>query len=549
MPLLPSLEELNAHIETMETYVVSHMPNAPELPPVLSQVWGRMRDDLMRFGPPSMPALPASITGLREVFVEVPPPPPPSIVKLPVGQGASTWLSRNKLAVASVVVGGGLLAGYAATRSSGPERSRPRFRILGRTKRKTTDMTSERREIILLLGADHAFGLALAKDLVSRGYVVIASVPRAELADELESHGAGFIRALVLNPTDPTTLNPFLRDMRSTLGLRFPLGTAGDPYASTASHPHIVSLVSLLSLAATDSHGIPEENTSFMPLSSMSLTQDYLPRLISAHVTPFGIIQGVLPHLRNTNKYMPKSHPNIVVLQSAYTLGPGRSGADAIVTTANTTALDVFRRELRTQGVDVFELDVGLIDSAGVVPLGLRRREAAKREKIASQVGRTPSSFEVLADTVAEVVGERNIFQWWKGSKRPVGAGARTYTLASRLPTRVLDFILAFPQGLLAMRKSDPGALPTSQPNISRSTQLPRIQTSSLARPEPESTLNTAVTPESSVAPQSAEPSPAEEDYRMHPAYNVPAGEVWHSGHSDLHDSWTSLSGRDTPQR
>lgn len=96
MPLLPSLEELNAHIETMETYVVSHMPNAPELPPVLSQVWGRMRDDLMRFGPPSMPALPASITGLRDVFVEVPPPPPPSIVKLPVGQGASAWLSRNK---------------------------------------------------------------------------------------------------------------------------------------------------------------------------------------------------------------------------------------------------------------------------------------------------------------------------------------------------------------------------------------------------------------------------------------------------------------------
>jgi NAD(P)-dependent dehydrogenase (short-subunit alcohol dehydrogenase family) len=278
----------------------------------------------------------------------------------------------------------------------------------------------------VLLGAEHAFGLALARDLVSRGYVVIASVSRAELADELESHGAGFIRALVLNPTDPTTLNPFLRDMRATLGLRFPLGTAGDPYASPASHAHIISLVSLLSLTTTtDPNSIEADDTSFMPLSSMSLTKDYLPRLISAHVTPFGIIQGVLPHLRNTNKYLPKSHPSVVLLQSAYTLGAGRSGADAIVTAANTTALDVFRRELCAQGVDVFELDVGLIDTDNVVPLGIRRREAARREKLASQIARTPSSFEVLADAVAEVVGDRNILQWWRGSKRPVGAGGK----------------------------------------------------------------------------------------------------------------------------
>lgn len=253
---------------------------------------------------------------------------------------------------------------------------------------------------------------------------MIASVPRVELADELESHGAGFIRALVLNPSDPTTLNPFLRDMRATLGLRFPLGTAGDPYASPATHAHIVSLVSLLSLSATDPQTMTDgDGTSFMPLSSMSLTKEYLPLLISSHVTPFGIIQGVLPHLRNTNKYLPKSNPSVVVLQSVYNLGPGRSGADAIVTTANTAALDVFRRELHEQGVDVFELDVGKVDTAGVVTLGMKKREAARREKWAGQVGRTPSSFEVLADAVADVVGERNILQWWRGSKRPVGAG------------------------------------------------------------------------------------------------------------------------------
>lgn len=57
-------------------------------------------------------------------------------------------LSFSRWAVASVVVGGGLLAGYVATSSSSTERSRPRFRILGRAKRKTTDVTSERREII-----------------------------------------------------------------------------------------------------------------------------------------------------------------------------------------------------------------------------------------------------------------------------------------------------------------------------------------------------------------------------------------------------------------
>jgi hypothetical protein len=97
MPLLPTLEEVNAHIEAMEEFVASHIPNAPDLPPVLSQVWGRMREDLMRFGPPSMPALPASITGIRDVFVEVPPSPhPPSVNRLPVSEKASSWLSKNK---------------------------------------------------------------------------------------------------------------------------------------------------------------------------------------------------------------------------------------------------------------------------------------------------------------------------------------------------------------------------------------------------------------------------------------------------------------------
>jgi NAD(P)-dependent dehydrogenase (short-subunit alcohol dehydrogenase family) len=415
----------------------------------------------------------------------------------------------------------------------------------------------------VLLGADHLFGLALARDLVSRGYVVIASVSRAELADELESHGAGFIRALVLNPTDPTTLNPFLRDMRATLGLRFPLGAAGDPYASPASHAHIVSLVSLLSLTTTDPQTVTEgDETSFMPLSSMSLTKDYLPLLISSHVTPFGIIQGVLPHLRNTNKYLPKSHPSVVILQSVYTLGPGRNGADAIVTTANTTALDVFRRELREQGVDVFELDVGKIDAAGVVPLGMKKREAARRERFASQVGRTPSSFEVLADAVADVVGQRNIIQWWRGSKRPVGAGgefiwvyarnililsicdlARTYALASRLPTRVLDSLLSLPRTLLAMR--NPDAQIDTLPAVS--LQPPRIQTSLPPRPGLDSAQPSAVTPNSSVASQSAEASPAEAMHHSQHSYDIPAGEVWNSGVNEEHDSWVSLSGRGTP--
>jgi hypothetical protein len=94
MPMLPTLEQVNAHIEWMETYVASHLPNVPELPPVLGQVWGRMRDDLMRFGPPSMPALPASITGIREAFIEV--SPSPQMVKLSGGQRTPDWLSRNK---------------------------------------------------------------------------------------------------------------------------------------------------------------------------------------------------------------------------------------------------------------------------------------------------------------------------------------------------------------------------------------------------------------------------------------------------------------------
>ncbi|KDN51714.1 hypothetical protein RSAG8_00262, partial [Rhizoctonia solani AG-8 WAC10335] len=414
MPLLPTFEEVNAHIEAMEEFVASHLPNTPDLPPVLWQVWGRIHEDLMRFGPPSMPALPASITGIRDVFVEVPPSSRPPVTRIPVGQKASSWLSRNKWSVLGVALGSGLLAGYLITSSGDSARSRPRFRLLARKKKRTNDLTSERREIILLLGADHPFGQGLPPDL-----------------------------------------------------------------------------------------------------------------LISSHVTPFGIIQGVLPHLRNTNKYLPKSHPSVVILQSVYTLGPGRNGADAIVTTANTTALDVFRRELHEQGVDVFELDIGKIDVAGVVPLGMKRREAARRERHASQVGRTPSSFEVVADAVADVVGERGVLQWWRGSKRPVGAGARTYTLASHLPTRVLDFLISLPRTLVAMRNSGPTiGVP---PGNNSAQPPPRIQTTLPPRPETDSAQPSAATPSSSLLSQSAEASPAEEMHPSRHSYNVPAGEVWGS--------------------
>ena len=54
----------------------------------------------------------------------------------------------------------------------------------------------------MVLGADSPLGPALISGLEKEGYIVIASVSTPDAVDDIESIGRGYVRALVLDPTE-----------------------------------------------------------------------------------------------------------------------------------------------------------------------------------------------------------------------------------------------------------------------------------------------------------------------------------------------------------
>lgn len=54
----------------------------------------------------------------------------------------------------------------------------------------------------VLLGADSPLGHLVIHDLRANDYIVIASVSTPESVSEVERLGKGFVKALVLDPTD-----------------------------------------------------------------------------------------------------------------------------------------------------------------------------------------------------------------------------------------------------------------------------------------------------------------------------------------------------------
>lgn len=64
-----------------------------------------------------------------------------------------------------------------------------------------------RKEAALVLGADSVEGREIALDLEKKGWVVIATVSDPEQVDKLEREGRGWIKVLVLDPTEVSLLS------------------------------------------------------------------------------------------------------------------------------------------------------------------------------------------------------------------------------------------------------------------------------------------------------------------------------------------------------
>ncbi|KAI0312381.1 hypothetical protein OF83DRAFT_1067259 [Amylostereum chailletii] len=501
-------EHIQEYIERVEDYVYTSVTSAYAEVPAMKDAIHRLWADVARFGP-NMPEI--HIPGLGDFEVPpAPPPPPPPKTFL---DKSVEWVEDHPwtAAAGAGVLGAGLLIGYSTLSAR------------GRTKlRKHKGAGShERRQVVVVLGGDIPLAQALILDLEKKGFIVVVSVATHEAAKDLEHRGNGYVRALVLDPTDPETISVFLRSMASSLSKRFPINAAGDPHASPASLPYIHSVVSLLGLSSPLS-------PSPAPLEHLDLYNEYMPYLTATHITPLQVIQALLPLMRTSPARAQdaasngKSKKSIVVCVPAADARVGLPFASASAMSAAATArgVEVLRPEIRMAAstgdlpsmadINVIVTDVGAIES----PITNHRRaigydahqnmeawtpseRMAYGPAYASIVEgpdpvarRKPASVHVFVDGLVDIVlhGHKRrvsvfgiplplglLTQWVSGGRYAVGAGATTYSLASYLPRATLDAILNLPYLLLSIRNtllpipprvisSGPRSLPTASP-------------------------------------------------------------------------------------
>ncbi|GAA6062450.1 hypothetical protein JCM10212_005353 [Sporobolomyces blumeae] len=167
-----------------------------------------------------------------------------------------------------------------------------------------------RKEAALVLGADTVQGREIALDLEKRGWVVIGTVSDPASVDRLEKDGRGWIKVLVLDPTESSSVGPFLRSLSTALSLRFPLHSSGDPFSRPAQALTLTSVVDALSFSVASSP--PSSSSSYAPTRAASndasldalvpveaLELDHVRREVGERVATFvGVVKGVMPILR-----------------------------------------------------------------------------------------------------------------------------------------------------------------------------------------------------------------------------------------------------------
>ncbi|KAH8826854.1 hypothetical protein DL96DRAFT_1498247 [Flagelloscypha sp. PMI_526] len=470
------IEDVLASVERTVHSTIQSL-DIPDLREAANKLW----DDISRYGPDVHIQVPR-IPGLGDFeippppFIRSPPPPPSWYERVPV----------KPLAVG--VVGAGLLVGYT-------------LHLKRKQARRSLLAHAGRRKVVVVLGADLPHGQALIDGLQQQEYIVIASVSTPEAVDALEQRSNGYVKALVLDPSEPGMVPVFLRSLSSCMGRRFPLNSAGDPFASPASMPYIHSIVSLLPLAVPPT-------SSLAPLENVDLQSSFLSFLSSSHLVPLQVIQALLPMLRNGGaRQLSTARPIVICVPST----PARVGlpftsVQTMATAATVQAADVLRREITVasltdkadalKNVRIVVLDVGAFDLDHQLrptqPEDVYRAMSTwtQSEKLIygpsfaafayqTPSPRKPSQASVFVKEIVTIVGDR--IPWWKrkwfGDRWGVGAGAATYRWASYLPPRFLDALLSLPHVLVSIRN----ALAVRQPTISR----PPVATSTGPGPAP----------------------------------------------------------------
>ncbi|KAH9848886.1 hypothetical protein C2E23DRAFT_841974 [Lenzites betulinus] len=498
MPLaLPTIDQIEDYLQQVEDVVRSSLSSAsPDLSRV-SEAVNRLWQDVLRHSPQVMPPL----KGLGAF--EVPPPPPPPPPPRSFWEHTADWVADHPWQTAGLgvgIIGTTLLVGYASPHIRRHARAR-------RAKKHVTATSGERRQVVVVLGGDSPLGLPLIQDLEKKGHIVITSVATPEAVEEVESKCHGYVRALVLDPTEPDMIPYFLRSLASTMSRRFPITAAGDPHALPTTHLYVHSVVSLLSLP---SHNITPPPG---PFEQLDVHGDYLPYLQVTHVVPLQVLQALLPLLRTSPARAKDARANGLGWQSIVVCLPSTdarvglpfASAQAMSAAATLRGVDVLRREIRAAGlaslgadsevgaamrnIKVTVVDVGVVGPVAAdettADLGSVVREWTPSEQAAygtafgsmlehgahRALRRRPSHVTNFVNTVGDVVsGGRkghftcsNVVLRWalgsfhelvRGDRVVVGAGAGTYAVASYLPAFWLDTLLNIPYLIVAIRNA-----------------------------------------------------------------------------------------------
>ncbi|KAG0692111.1 hypothetical protein DFH29DRAFT_972357 [Suillus ampliporus] len=502
--MVPSIDEVEEYFQSLERFLANSLAAAsPDLPNI-REAAHRLWVDISRFGPPGLSSFPdIHVPGLGAF--EVPPPPPPPPLPRTLIEKTGGWIIEHpwkSSGMAVTALGAGLLAGYTTFRMTHAHKRRVR----------STTVTPEKRQVVVVLGGDHPLGLPLIVELEQKGYIVITSVSTPEAVGSIESKGHGYVRALILDPNEPGTIPIFLRSLASTLSRRFPITAAGDPYAATPYHPLLHSIISLLTLP------IPSIHTAPTPIEQLSLRSTYLPHLLSTHFAPLQALQALLPLLRADAQRARDRKSIIVCLPAADArVGLPFGGVSAMSAAATLRALDVLRREVAVaQGMNsirIVAVDVGVVGETPVSDLANPRAmvdwtpsEKATYGPAFTALGETsmgqsrrPEDISVLINSIVGVVSAgtktttaskticgirigvvyERIKDWIRGDRFAVGAGAGTYTFASFLPSMLLDGLLSLPHILVGVRNwllpvpvAQPRTVPKVAPSVPSSTAV-----------------------------------------------------------------------------
>ncbi|KAI0374661.1 hypothetical protein BV20DRAFT_935214 [Pilatotrama ljubarskyi] len=589
MPLvLPTIDQIEDYLEQVEELVVSSLSaNAPDLSRVTEAIH-RLWQDVLRHSPQAMPSLKKGLGAF-----EVPPPPPPPPPPKSFWENTADWVADHPWQTAGLgvgIIGTGLLVGYASPHI--------RRRVKVSTKKHASATSGERRQVVVVLGGDSPLGLPLIQDLEKKGYIVITSVSTPETVQELESQCHGYVRALVLDPTEPEMIPFFLRSLASTMSRRFPISAAGDPHASPAAQLYLHSVISLLILPSPSIAPPPA------PLEHLALQTDYLAYLQATHLVPLQAIQALIPLLRANPARARDARNNGLGRQSIVVCLPATdarvglpfAGAQAMSAAATLRGVEVLRREIRAAGLSgygseaaeamrnlkVTVVDVGAVGPAvpdgaeaaadaeeakGVVREWTPSEQAAYGAAFGSMlehgghraVRRRPSDVAGFVDTVVGVVsGGRRAGDTWsscalrglnrlhelvRGDRIVVGAGAGTYAFASHLPAFLLDALLNIPYVIVSIRN----ALLPIPPRIPSAATTSLAPAPPAAPPAQQPPVAQQTIPEKLEGTDSgSEPSEAgsEADVESNEGYGSGVGESWVSLKSKPASDQSSAAGQ-----